>query len=98
MRLRGGFPRGNALRYVRDKHNVNLMACMCAIDKATLPALADFWAPGVAIGSLHELVGNALIMTGEKPDRTDLRGEPFVGQKKEEAEKIEERKEDTADA
>ncbi len=76
MRLRGGFPRGNALRYVQEKHDVNLMACICAIDKATLPALADYWAPGVQIGSLHELVGNALVMKGENRP-TDLRSRPY---------------------
>ena len=39
MRLRGGLPRGNAVRHVRDAHGVNLLACMCAIDRATLPPL-----------------------------------------------------------
>ena len=76
MRLRGGFPRGNALRHVQEKHDVNMMACICAIDKATLPAVADYWAPGVQIGSLHELVGNALIMKGENRP-TDLRSQPY---------------------
>nr|MBN2276396.1 (Fe-S)-binding protein [candidate division Zixibacteria bacterium] len=86
MRLRGGFPRGNAVRYVQDKHGVNMLCCICAIDKATLPAVCDFWAPGVSVGALHELVGNALVMKGEKPDRTDLRGEPFLSSKASETE------------
>jgi Fe-S oxidoreductase len=76
MRLRGGFPRGNALRFVQEKHDVNLMTCICAIDKATLPAVADFWAPGVQIAGVHELVGNALIMKGETRT-TDLRSQPY---------------------
>ncbi|MGD8412853.1 MAG: (Fe-S)-binding protein [Candidatus Latescibacterota bacterium] len=76
MRLRGGFPRGSALRYVQEQHGVNLMTCICAIDKATLPAVADFWAPGVQIGSVHEMVGNALLMEGEKRT-TDLRAQPY---------------------
>lgn len=76
MRMRGGFPRGNALRYVQEQHDVNLMTCICAIDKATLPAVADFWAPGVQIGSIHELVGNALVMKGESRT-TDFRSQPF---------------------
>jgi Fe-S oxidoreductase len=79
MRLRGGMPRGNAARYVRDKHGVNICLCMCAIDKATLPAVMDYWAPGVDIGGVHEMVGNALIMKGEKERDVDLRGTPFVG-------------------
>jgi Fe-S oxidoreductase len=79
MRLRGGFPRGNAARYVQEKHGVNLLVCICAIDKATLPAVMDYWAPGVQVGSLHELVGNALIMKGETRT-TDLRSQPFESQ------------------
>ncbi len=76
MRLRGGFPRGSALRHVQEQHGVDLMTCICAIDKATLPAVADFWAPGVQIASVHELVGNALVMEGEART-TDLRSQPY---------------------
>lgn len=83
MRLRGGLPRGNAVKYVRDNNGVNILLCMCAIDKATLPAVCDFWAPGVQVGGVHEMVGNALIMTGEKERTKDLRGRPYPG--KEEA-------------
>ncbi|MDP8228209.1 MAG: (Fe-S)-binding protein [Candidatus Electryoneaceae bacterium] len=78
MRMRGGLPRANAVKYVHDKYGVNLLTCICAIDKAVLPALMDYWVPGVELGAVHELVGNALVMKGEKPDRTDMRGEPFV--------------------
>ncbi len=78
MRLRGGFPRANAVKYVHDKHDVNLLTCICAIDKATLPALMDYWVPGVEVGAIHELVGNALVMEGEKRD-TDFRGNRFIG-------------------
>ncbi|MFC1678987.1 sulfate reduction electron transfer complex DsrMKJOP subunit DsrK [Elusimicrobiota bacterium] len=80
MRMRGGFPRGNAVRYVQEKYGVNTLGCMCAIDKATLPAVCDFWAPGVQVAALHEFVGNALIMKGEKRT-TDLRQEPLPGMK-----------------
>ena len=77
MRMRGGFPRANALRHVVDKHGVNLMACICAIDKATLSGLVDYWVPGTEIGGVHELLGNALILDGE-PERTqNMRGEPL---------------------
>ncbi len=77
MRLRGGLPRGNALKYVQDKHDVNRMACICAIDRATLTTLADYWAPGVKICGIHELLANALIMKGEKERTADIRGEPL---------------------
>jgi Fe-S oxidoreductase len=78
MRLRGGFPRANAVKYVRQKHGVNLLTCICAIDKATLPTLLNYWVPGVEVAGVHELLGNALVMTGEKPREADLRGEPFA--------------------
>ena len=77
MRLRGGLPRANAVKYVRDKFGVNLLTCICAIDKATLPTALEYWTPGVEVGGVHELVGNALIMKGEKERTTDLRSEPL---------------------
>jgi len=77
MRLRGGFPRANAVRYVKEKHGVNVLACICAIDKATLPPLLEYWVPGVEVAGVHELLGNALVMKGEKKRETDLRGEPL---------------------
>jgi len=85
MRLRGGFPRANAVRYVRDKHGVNVLACICAIDKATLPPLLEYWSPGVEVAGVHEFVGNALVMKGERARTTDLRGEPMATPKEEPA-------------
>jgi len=78
MRLRGGFPRANAVRHVKEKHGVNVLSCICAIDKATLPPLLEYWVPGVEVAGIHEFVGNALMLDGEKRE-TDLRGEPFAG-------------------
>jgi len=77
MRLRGGFPRANAVKHVHDKHGVNLLSCICAIDRATLPPLMEYWVPGVEVSGVHELVGNALLMDGENERATDLRGEPI---------------------
>jgi Fe-S oxidoreductase len=77
MRMRGGFPRANAVQYVRDGYDVNRLLCMCAIDRATLSALMEYWAPDVDVGGIHELLANALIMTGEKEREKDLRGEPL---------------------
>ena len=77
MRMRGGFPRANAVRHVRDKHGVNRLLCMCAIDRATLSTLVEYWAPEVDVGGIHELVANALVMKGEKERTLDLRGEPL---------------------
>jgi len=78
MRMRGGFPRANALKHVEQQHGVNLMATICAIDKATLSSLVQYWIPQVEIGGVHELVGNALVVDGE-PERTkNLRDEPLT--------------------
>ena len=56
---------------------MNLLACICAIDKATLPPLLEYWVPGVEVAGVHELVGNALVMKGEKA-QTNLRGEAIT--------------------
>ena len=60
--------------FVKEKYGVNLLTCICAIDKATLPSLMEYWVPGVEVAGVHELVGNALVMKGEKERTTDLRG------------------------
>ncbi|MBI4916410.1 MAG: (Fe-S)-binding protein [Acidobacteria bacterium] len=78
MRLRGGLPRGSAVRYVRDKHGVNTLSCVCAIDRATLSGLCEYWAPEVGVSGVHELLGNALVMPGENERPTDLRGTPIA--------------------
>ncbi|MFH1699103.1 MAG: sulfate reduction electron transfer complex DsrMKJOP subunit DsrK [Candidatus Zixiibacteriota bacterium] len=88
MRMRGGLPRANAVKYVHEKHGVNLLSCICAIDKATLAPLMEYWVPEVQVGAVHELVGNALVMTGEKNRTTDLRGDEFVNNGKEGGENV----------
>jgi len=77
MRMRGGLPRANAVKYVKEQHGVNLLTCICAIDKATLPALMEYWVGGVEVAGIHELLGNALVLEGEKERDTDLRGDPM---------------------
>jgi Fe-S oxidoreductase len=77
MRMRGGFPRANAVKYVHEKYGVNMLACICAIDKATLPPLLEYWVPGIEVAGVHELVGNALILKDARERNTDLRGEPL---------------------
>jgi Fe-S oxidoreductase len=79
MRLRGGLPRANAVKFVRDRHGVNTLACICAIDRAVLTTLMEFWVPEVTVAGVHELVANALVVPGEKPRTTDLRGRPLAG-------------------
>jgi len=79
LRMKGGFPRANAVKFVAEHHGVNMLANVCAIDRATLKALMEYWVPSVGVCGLHELVANALIMTGEKERTTDLRGEALPG-------------------
>ncbi|RME28996.1 MAG: (Fe-S)-binding protein, partial [Deltaproteobacteria bacterium] len=78
MRLRGGMPRGMAVRYMRDTYGVNQLCAICAIDRATLSTVCDFWAPGVKVTGLHELVANAMVLTGEKKRELNLRLEPIA--------------------
>ncbi len=84
LRMRGGLPRANAVKYVHEKYGVNMLACICAIDRAVFPTLMDYWVPGMDVTGLHEMVGNALILDGEKKRTTDLRGEPLPGMEDEE--------------
>ena len=73
MRLRGGLPRGNAVKYVHEKYGVNQLAAMCAIDRATLSTVCDYWAPEVKVTGIHELVANAMILQGEGERTQNLR-------------------------
>ncbi|MBM9616114.1 (Fe-S)-binding protein [Desulfobulbus rhabdoformis] len=70
LRMRSGLPRANAVKYVQEKHDVNTLACVCAIDRATLTTLMNYWVPQVEVAGLSELVGNALVIEGEQ--RQDL--------------------------
>ncbi|MBF0541428.1 MAG: (Fe-S)-binding protein [Nitrospirae bacterium] len=79
LRLRGGFPRGQAVKFVRDHNNVNMLSCVCAIDRAALSTVCDYWAPGVAVCGVTELVANALVMKDEKKRNKNLRGELLPG-------------------
>jgi hypothetical protein len=79
VRMRGALPRANAVKYVRERHGVDMLSCICAIDRATLLAGMNYWNPGVGVCGVHELVGNALIMEGEKERTMDLRQEELPG-------------------
>ncbi|MBI4704558.1 MAG: (Fe-S)-binding protein [Deltaproteobacteria bacterium] len=80
MRLRGGLPRGNAVRYVQHRYGVNRLVAMCAIDRATLQTVCEYWAPGVEVSGIHELVANAMILKGEKERELNLRLQPLSGE------------------
>jgi hypothetical protein len=58
---------------------VNQLAAMCAIDRATLVTVCDYWAPGVKVTGITELVVNAMILDGENARTENLRLEPIPG-------------------
>ena len=74
-----GLPRANAVKHVKEKYGVNMLACICAIDRAALVTSVDYWVPGVRVTGVHEMVANALVCKGEKKRTTDLRGDPLPG-------------------
>ncbi|MDX5152062.1 MAG: (Fe-S)-binding protein [Acidiferrobacterales bacterium] len=63
LRVKGAMPRMRALKEVVDEHGVNFLAAICAICKSqftkTLPYY-DF--PMHMIGSLHQLVSDAIVL------------------------------------
>lgn len=71
LRMRSGLPRANAVKYVEDKHGVNMLSCVCAIDRATLTSLMDYWNPNVGVCGITELVGNAIVLEGETRGELD---------------------------
>jgi len=79
LRMRGGLPRANAVRHVHEKHGVNMLSCICAIDRVVFNDLMEYWVPDVGVTGIHEMVANALILEGEKERTTDLRSEPLPG-------------------
>jgi Fe-S oxidoreductase len=80
VRLRGGLPRGNAVQHVHETHGVNQLAAMCAIDRATLATVCEYWAPEVKPTGITELVANALVMKGESDRSLNFRKEPMRGE------------------
>ena len=86
LRMQGALPRLNAVKYVHEKHGVNMLSCICAIDRAAFPAALEYWLPEVDNCGVHELVSNALILPGEKKRTLDLRNEPLPGMEDEDEE------------
>ncbi len=71
LRMRSGLPRANAVKYVEEKHGVNMLSCVCAIDRATLTSLMNYWNPNVGVCGISELVGNAIMLEGETRGELD---------------------------
>jgi Fe-S oxidoreductase len=65
LRTKGAQPRMRALREVADEHGVTHMAAICAICKAQFSkVLPLFGFDREAIVSVHQMVSNAIILTG----------------------------------
>ncbi len=79
IRMLGGLPRANAVKYVHEKYGVNHLGCICALDRATLPTLMQYWVPEMEITGITELVANALVFEDEIERTTDLRDRPLAG-------------------
>ncbi|MGB5987623.1 MAG: (Fe-S)-binding protein [Desulfobacterales bacterium] len=79
LRMAGGLPRANAVKHVHEQHGVNVLATICAIDRAALPASMEYWVPDVQVYGVHELVANALDLPGQCERTMDLRLEELPG-------------------
>lgn len=75
IRVKGALPRMEALKDVADSHGVNTLAAICAICKAQFAKILPYYKfPMHMIASTHQLVGDALIMTGSNQEK-ELHGE-----------------------
>ena len=65
LRIKGASPRMKALREVADEHGVTHMAAICAICKAQFSkVLPKYGFDMEAIVSVHQMVSNAIVLTG----------------------------------
>ena len=70
------------MQYVHEQHGVNHLAAMCAIDRATLSTVCEYWAPEVRVTGITELGVNAMVFKGENEREINLRLEPIPGKEK----------------
>ena len=69
VRLKGAMPRMRALREVAEEHGVTHMAAICAICKAQFSkVLPRYGFDMESIVSVHQMVSNALVMTGSRQE------------------------------
>jgi Fe-S oxidoreductase len=72
LRVKGAKPRMDALQNVIEEHGVTNMAAICAICKAQFTKVLPFYGMGMdMIVSVHQLVSNAIILTGQTTDEDD---------------------------
>lgn len=66
-RIKGAFPRMEALQRVVDEHGVNFMATICAICKAQFTKVLPYYGFNMRlVGGVHQLVSTAIRLGGEQ--------------------------------
>jgi len=69
IRVKGAMPRMQALNEVVEEHGVTNMAAICAICKSQFTKVLPYYKMGMdMIVSVHQLVSDALILTGQEVD------------------------------
>jgi Fe-S oxidoreductase len=72
LRVKGAKPRMDALQNVIEEHGVTNMAAICAICKAQFTKVLPYYGLGMdMIVSVHQLVSNAIILTGQNSGDDD---------------------------
>jgi len=72
LRVKGALPRMEALKRVVEEHGVTHMAAICAICKSQFTKVFPYYGFELdSIVSVHQLVSNALILTGQKTDEEE---------------------------
>lgn len=72
LRVKGAKPRMEALRNVIEEHGVTNMAAICAICKAQFTKVLPYYGLGMdMIVSVHQLVSNAVILTGQQTEEDE---------------------------
>ena len=72
LRVKGAKPRMEALKNVIEEHGVTNMAAICAICKSQFTKVLPYYGMDMdMIVSVHQLVSNAIILTGQTSDDDD---------------------------
>ena len=76
LRIKGGLPRMTALKQVTEEQGVTHMAAICAICKSQFTKILPYYGFDMdQIVSVHQLVSNALILTGQTDEDDEDSGE-----------------------
>ena len=72
LRVKGAKPRMEALKNVIEEHGVTNMAAICAICKSQFTKVLPYYGMDMdMIVSVHQLVSNAIILTGQAGEDDD---------------------------